>query len=223
VHLNTVNKSIRLLQGDSRLNTGEGRGRRPFILLVVLLLHGAAVLLSTRNARRQTSLSPPISEPLMLLLLPNRALVAPNASMLLRPADARQLARPKSRDSSPEPAASSAITAGPEMRSIDWDIEAGLAARNVLATADKENEYRNLSALSPEQLSWVRQNHLEPAPPGIAWTYRRIEITEGGFPIIHINDHCIAIPLMMFMVFCKVGHIEPKGDLFDHMRDPHNP
>jgi hypothetical protein len=83
--------------------------------------------------------------------------------------------------------------------------------------------YRDLSALSPEQLRWVRQNHLEAAKPGIAWKYRRVEITEGGFPIIHINDHCVAIPFLMMMVFCKIGRIEPKGDLFEHMRDPHDP
>jgi hypothetical protein len=158
----------------------------------------------------------------VLLLLPDRALVTPDASVPRRPTDKRQWASPKSHVSMPEPFANNVITA-PEIPDIDWEKEAALASRNAVANAGKENAYRNLSALSPEQLSWVRQNHLEPAPPGIAWTYRRIEITEGGFPIIHINDHCVAIPLMMFMVFCKIGHIEPKGDLFDHMRDPHNP
>jgi hypothetical protein len=106
---------------------------------------------------------------------------------------------------------------------IDWDKEAELAAKNAVANADKQNTNRNLSALSPAQLEWVRQNHLEAAPPGIPWKYRRIEVAEGGFPIIHINDHCVAIPLLVMMVFCKIGHIEPKGDLFDHMQDPRNP
>ncbi len=31
----------------------------------------------------------------------------------------------------------------------------------------------------------------------------------------------VAIPFLMMMVFCKIGHIEPKGDLFEHMRDAH--
>lgn len=95
--------------------------------------------------------------------------------------------------------------------------------QDAIANAAKENGYRNLAALSPEQLKWVRQNHLEPATPGFTWKYRRVEITEGGFPIIHINDQCVAIPFLLMMVFCKIGHIEPQGDLFEHMRDPHSP
>jgi len=41
-----------------------------------------------------------------------------------------------------------------------------------------------------------------------------------GIPIIWVNDHCVVVPLMMFMMFCQVGHIEANGDLFKHMRDP---
>jgi hypothetical protein len=106
---------------------------------------------------------------------------------------------------------------------IDSGKEAEQATADAIANTEKQSTYRNLSALSPEQRSWLRENQMKPAAPGIPWKYHRVEVTEGGFPIIHINDHCVAIPLMMFMVFCKVGHIEPQGDLFDHMRDPHNP
>jgi len=92
-----------------------------------------------------------------------------------------------------------------------------------LLSSESREAYRNLSALSPAQLSWMRDNHLEPAAPGIPWTYRRVEVAQGGFPIIHINDHCIAVPFLMMMVFCKIGHIESNGGLFDHMRDAHAP
>jgi hypothetical protein len=134
-----------------------------------------------------------------------------------------QLVTSKARLSEPAATASNAITVAPQLPKIDWEKEAELAAQNTIANAGKQNGYRNLSALSPEQMSWVRQNHLEPAEPGIPWKYRRVEIAEGGFPIIHINDHCVAIPFLMMMVFCTIGHIEPKGDLFEHMRDPHSP
>jgi hypothetical protein len=106
---------------------------------------------------------------------------------------------------------------------IDWEKEAEIASNNAITNVDTQNAYRNLSALSPAQRSWVRQNHLEPARAGIQWKYRRVEVAEGGFPIIHINDHCIIVPFLMMMVFCQIGHIEPKGDLFDHMRDAHSP
>jgi hypothetical protein len=168
-------------------------------------------------------LSAPMNGSMVLLLLPHNARITADASTALHPASQQQSATSKSRAEKPEPATRNAITVAPELPKIDWAKEAELATQNAIADAAKENDYRNLSALSPEQLSWVRQNHLEPAAPGIAWKYRRVEITEGGLPIIHINDQCVAIPFLMMMVFCKIGHIEPNGDLFKHMRDQHIP
>jgi hypothetical protein len=124
-----------------------------------------------------------------------------------RPDFERDHAIPLARDELPPP--------------IDWAKEAEIGSKDALTNVETQNAYRNLSALSQDPLKWVRENHLEPAARGIPWKYRRMEVTEGGFPIFHINDHCIAVPLLMMMVFCKLGHIEPKGDLFDHMRDPH--
>jgi hypothetical protein len=106
---------------------------------------------------------------------------------------------------------------------VDWRHEAQVAVDAALAKAEAEQAYRNMASLSPEQLSWVRQNHWVPAKPGIPWKYRRVEVTPDGFPIIHINDHCVAIPLLLMAVFCQIGHIEPNGKLFEHMRDPRNP
>lgn len=106
---------------------------------------------------------------------------------------------------------------------IDWESEAQLTVCNSITSTDTQNGYRNLSALSAEQLRWVRQNYLEPAKPDIPWTYRRVEMAEGGFPIIHINDHGVAIPVPLVMVFCKIGPIEAKGDLCEPMRDTRIP
>jgi hypothetical protein len=187
------------------------------------MVHAAFVLLAIRTARLQSSLPTPMNEPLVLLSLPHKARVAADVSASRRSASQGQLATSKSRASNPEAATSNAITVTPELPKIDWEREAELAAKNATANTEKENGYRDLSALSPEQLSWVRQNHMEPAQPGIAWTYRRVEITKGGFPIIHINDHCVAVPFLLMMVFCQIGHIESNGHLFDHMRDPTKP
>jgi hypothetical protein len=122
----------------------------------------------------------------------------------------------------PDTATSDAIPGAPYPPKIDWDKEADLAIQNAIANASKESRYRDLSSLSPEQLRWVRENHMQPAVPGIPWQYRRVEITPGGFPIIHINDHCVAVPFLMMMVFCKIGRIEPNGGLFEHVRDMSN-
>ena len=165
-----------------------------------------------------------MNEPLVLLLLPQMARPPPSdGSIPRRPAHSRQLPPRRSRAPAPEVTPDDTGAVAPKLPSIDLDKEADLAIQEAIANAARDNGYRNLSALSPEQLRWVRGNHLEPVTPGITWKYRRVEITQGGFPIIHINDHCVAIPFLLMMVFCQIGHIEPNGSLFEHMRDPHSP
>ncbi len=199
-------------------------------LLAVLLLHALIVFVALRAGRQ---LPPSVIRPfnsLILLLLPREKPATDDASPSpaaaaranTKPLSSRRGARVVER----EPAQDNAITPPTDSRApsnIDWEHEAELVAQNGIASADKEKNYRNLAGLSESQLHWMRENHMEPAPPGIPWTYRRVEIAEGGFPIIHINDHCVAVPFLMMMVFCKIGHIEPNGDLFKHMRDPHDP
>jgi hypothetical protein len=192
------------------------------------MIHAAFILLAIRTARLPIFLSTPMNAPLVLLSLPHDAPVAANAVRPGRLAAQRRLATSKPgasspRASNPEAATSNAITVAPDLPKIDWEEEAERAAENAIANSDKENGFRDLSALSPQQLDWIRRNHMEPAQPGIAWMYRRVEITKGGFPIIHINDHCVAVPFLLMMVFCQIGHIEPNGRLFEHMRDPANP
>lgn len=214
----------RELSGDCVLRTTDTRDRRPLILLAVLIFHIGIVLLFIRAAQSPISSLVAMNESLVLLLLRPKAR-EPEAATSPRPASRPPSTASKVRSTKPSDNADKSISVSPAAQppGIDWEEEAEQAAKNVIADADKQNAYRNLAALSPEQLSWIRQNHLEPAAPGIPWEYRRVEVTEGGFPIIHINDHCVAIPLMKFMVFCKIGHIEPRGDLFDKMRDPHSP
>jgi hypothetical protein len=198
------------------------RTRRPLILLVVLLSHIAMVSLVLRADRQRKS--PSLSrESLVLLILPNGTRNTADVQALPQP----EVKPPKSRSKvrSLNSRQDDVVTVAREKLppAIDWEKEAEIASNNAITNVDTQNAYRNLSALSPAQRSWVRQNHLEPARAGIQWKYRRVEVAEGGFPIIHINDHCIIVPFLMMMVFCQIGHIEPKGDLFDHMRDAHSP
>jgi hypothetical protein len=167
-------------------------------------------------------IAPLVSEAqsLLLLLLPPETREHPHAPSLPRAARTAAPIRAAPPSSSPLDAT---VVHKVQAPSIDWQHESQVAIDAALAKAEQEQAYRNLASLSPEQLNWVRQNHLVPAKPGIPWKYRRVEVTPGGFPIIHINDHCIAIPFLMMMVFCQVGHIEPDGRLFEHMRDPREP
>lgn len=208
------------IEGCALLSTTDTRDWRSLIFLAVLTFHTAIVLLIIRAARQQIYPPQSMNTPLILLLLPNQARAPSDSVTQPRRTDHLSPAASNAHTSQSPAPPNSPITVTPDeqLPPIDWEQEAKLAAQSDIAS--KQHAYRDLSALSPAQLSWVRQNHFEPAPPGIPWKYRTVEVTEGGFPIIHINDHCVAIPFLMMMVFCKIGHIEPKGELFEHMRDP---
>lgn len=98
-----------------------------------------------------------------------------------------------------------------------------MATQNAVANAEKDRNYRDLSGLTPERLNWIKQNHMQPVPPGIPWNHPRVEFTENGLPIIWVSDNCVIIPPMLLLLFCQIGHIEANGELFEQMRDPHEP
>ncbi len=221
--------------------TGKTRNRRRAIFLAVCVGHGLIVWLILHASRSTGGLATPVLDSLLLLALPREApksaAVAARGDEVRAPgaeAAAPRVSNPPKRPSAAADGAApaqapgtAAVAAPPQAPKIDWDQELELAAKtaatNAATNAARENAYRDLAALSPDQLAWVRQNHLEAAAPGIPWKYRRVEIVEGGLPIIHINDHCVAIPFLMMMVFCKIGHIEANGKLFEHLRDVHEP
>jgi hypothetical protein len=155
-------------------------------------------------------------------------LPSPKAATAPQPTESPSSSEPaaKVRGTQQTPAPAQSETAPPESPAaptIDWQHEAEIAATDSIAAAEQDNRRRNLSALSPAQRAWVNENHMEAAPPGIHWTHPRVQVMSDGLPIIWINDHCVSVPVMMFMVFCRIGHIEPRGDLFDHMREPSGP
>jgi hypothetical protein len=199
------------------LRTKDTLDARPLILLAVLMLHAAIVLLLLRPARLLTN-SGTSDEPLILMLLHPRP--PPTTEVATpRPAPASKI-RSAKHELAPAPAPDNAITAPevPPRPSIDWQQEAELAAQNAVADAEREGKFRDLSSLTPLQLEWIKQNHMEPAPPGIHWKRPRVEVTPGGLPVIWINERCV---LVIVMVFCGIGHIEADGGLFKHMGDPH--
>jgi hypothetical protein len=181
------------------------------------------VLLVIREARLVISSSNNPDEPLVLMLLHDRAQAATDAVTPRRAAISPHAAVSKNPTVIPEPVPDNSITVPPEappQPKIDWEREAELAAQNGVASAEKQKNYRDLSALSPAQLSWIKRNHMEPMPPGIQWHHPRFEFDRNsGLPVLWINDHCVLVTLM---VFCGIGKIEANGDLFKHLRDPHD-
>jgi hypothetical protein len=213
---------VKAQRRDSLLDRHDSRDRRPLVFLAVLVSHALIVLLLIRAARQPISPQNDSSEPLVLLFLHDGARAVTNALTPRRP-EVLPPAAPPAPALKLEPAPDNAISAPPQTAppAIDWEHEAELAARNGVADAEKQKNYRDLSALSAEQLSWAKKNHMAPAAPGIPWTHPRFEFdAQTGLPVFWINDHCV---LVMLMVFCGIGHIEAEGNLFKHMGDPHDP
>jgi hypothetical protein len=198
------------------LKTNDMRASRPLIFLIVLMSHVAIVVVVIREGR--LVLLPKGSDaPLLLILLRGE-----------RPAIQAE-STPGSKGSRPptpnhERVPGNAITAPsepPPQSTIDWEHEAEIASQNFLANAEKERNYRDLSGLSAAQLDWIKQNHMKPAPPGIAWQHPRFEFDrQTGLPVFWINDHCVWV---MLMIYCGVGRDAGNGQLFNHMRDLHDP
>ena len=201
---------------------GNRKRWRALALTAVLLGHTAVILVVLRADRdRRIADGPTERSSLKLIRLPPRILRSPSPL----PAPGRLAARVPAPPPLPPPVDPPSSPTEERPR-IDWAAAAELAAQNGAADLEQQR-YRDLSALSsalsPAQRAWLKQQKLEPVPPGIRWKPSRVEVTPEGLPIIHVNDHCVVIPMLAFLMFCHIGHIEANGHLFDHMRGAQKP
>ena len=189
--------------------------RRAFVLFAVLLGHLVLVSLMMRSSRWVVSL-PASEQPLVLLALPRetpRVMAPGRPPRPRRPSRAQPPGESSPDHPAPAPSAPPAAPAPP-----DWVHEAELAARDSVAARERADHYRDLSGLSPLQRDWIVRNRLEPAQPGIIWKRPRVEYSDG-MPVIRLSERCVSVPALLFLVFCKIGHIEPNGDMLKHMDD----
>jgi hypothetical protein len=193
---------------------------RSLVWLVVILAHAAliaAMLLSRPRLSRERRT--PVNF-LSLQLLPNHSakIDAPRFTVQIgsaasHPSIVPDLSLPSI------PIDNNAVTLSPpeqQQQRIDWARESALAVESSIAQAAKQQNYRDLSSLTPEQRDWVKKNHMEPMP-GFQWdrNSRRDMLRHG---IIKLNDYCV---LIVVMPFCRFGgKIQYDGDLFKNMRDP---
>lgn len=195
--------------------------KRYLVWLVVVLAHAgliSAMLLSRPRLFRQPRNPAPS---LSLLQLPNQSATSDTPRITLQ-IDAGAV-RPRINADLPVPSVvinDNAITLSPieqqQQQRIDWNREAELAVQSSIAQAGKEKNYRDLSRLTPEQLDWVKKNHMEPII-GFQWDRNsRGEMLRHG--IIKLNDYCV---LIVVIPFCRFGgKIQYNGDLFKDMHDP---
>jgi hypothetical protein len=210
------------------LEEQETRSHRWSTALLILLAHGLLIEALLRESKQIRFPRHDLSEPLRVYLLPGEgspAIDSPKAyrSSMVPP----RRSAPKGKMPTEEPPTIThpieELTPRPQ---IDWQHELELAALNGVTDEETTRSYLDLSkSMSPSQLEWLKQHRMEPASsPGLTWKRPRVEITKDGLPIVHLNDHCVLVPLFLIpMVFCSVGHIEPNGDLFNHLHDPRQP
>jgi hypothetical protein len=212
------------------LSNRTARGRRSLILVAVIIAHLAVVLLAVRTGRQRSFPAIDTMPPLILLTLtgsprtestPASARSAPRvATAARRPRAAETHASVPAETNLPEANSPEA----PPAPAIDWEEEAHRAVQNFELDAEKQKRFRNLAGLSAQQLDWIKRNHMEPMPAGVEWHHHRVQFDkDSGLPVIWINDNCVIVAPLMIMVFCRIGHIEANGGLFNHMRDPHDP
>ena len=204
-------------------------GRRSLQLLCVVVLHGLLIEALLRQSKELRFPVKDSSPPLTVFFIPRSLPSLDHAPAAKRPdhlPSIRSLLDGKALSVAP-PGPLIIPSPGPSTPpvGIDWQHELELEARNGVTDQEREKSYRDLSAsLTSAQRDWLKRNHMQPATPGITWKSPRIEVLPDGMPIVHINDHCVIMPLfLMPMILCSIGHIEPKGDLFNHMRDPRQP
>ena len=106
---------------------------------------------------------------------------------------------------------------------IDWNAEAALTAKHQAQAAEKPGP----RALDQHGAGLDFDGGLAPdldVKPEFGWYHartHRIEALEGGGSMLWLNDRCfIVMAGLIPFPMCGVGKIPPRGDLFDHMRDP---
>jgi hypothetical protein len=210
------------------LEQKETHRQRWAAALLILLVHGLLIEALLRESKQTRFPRHELSEPLHVYLLPREG------SPVIDFPRAHSSSTVPPRSSAPKgempkeeaPTITHPIEELTPRSQIDWQHELELAALNGVTDELMKKSYRDLSrSMSPSQLEWLKRHRMEPASnPGMTWKRPRVEVTKDGLPIVHLNDHCVLVPLFLIpMVFCSVGHIEPNGDLFNHMHNPQPP
>jgi len=192
---------------------------RAATFLVVLAIHAVLFLLFAVLRTPTRTPSEVDVPPTTLIFLPE--VVKPVESAPAPPA-AGHIVRfrriPARESSTPEPAG---ITPPP---APDWRAEAGIAANNVLEAERRKHD--NPSALEPHDFSGVTPGSTDTSKPRFGWSHaatQRVEVVPGGI-LLNVTDRCaIGLLFLVPLVGCKVGHMETRGDLFEHMGDPSDP
>jgi hypothetical protein len=186
--------------------------------LVVLAIHVVFYLLFAVLRGPTRDLSEADAPATTLIFVPE--VVKPVESTSAPAVAGRVRRRPPPRAGSPpQPEPDSAITPAP-----DWRAEAGIAANNVLEA--ERRKHANPSVLEPHDFSGATPGSTDLSKPKFGWSHastQRVQVVPGGV-VLNVTDRCaIGLLFLVPLIGCQVGHIEPQGNLFEHLHDPPAP
>ena len=131
-----------------------------------------------------------------------------------------------------ERGAAAALAARPTMRqpagaapvraaSIDWEKEGERAAQHELAAEERS---RQLASALNSRTGAAPSSPNPPRRAEFGWAHsriHRIEQRRGVGILVWLNDRCaLLITGMAIVGGCALGRIEPRGDLFAHLKEP---
>jgi hypothetical protein len=190
---------------------------RPGAIIAVLTGHAAlfVALTATRVTLTPTTESETST---FLFMVPSGEIArAPPRATAPQPLPAPRVRPRAPRGERPAPAEQEGNTAP---IAVDWAAEAAhAAARQIDAN---EEAARKAAAFSAHTRTPGSLRPPAPAKPQFGWshasTHRVEELQEGGF-IVNLSDRCAIVFAIMLIPACKLGRLEPRGDLLQHMND----
>jgi hypothetical protein len=198
-----------------------GNWQRLIACIAVLAVH-AALLMVVRSLRPRVGPAGQSEVTALLLMLP-AAKVDPSATDKTdhRSAVPQRARRADTPAPLQEPAPAADLESGHAPQAIDWAREARQAAEDEINA--EERAARAAPGLSGHRKTPRSLAPAAPPQPQFAWSHastHRLESVPGGGIILNLTDRCAIVFSYMLIPVCRLGPMEPRGDLLQHMHDP---
>jgi len=198
-----------------------GNWQRLIACIAVLAAH-AALLMLVRSLRPAVGPAGQGEVTTLLLMLPAAKVERSATDKADHPSPAPQRAR---RADTPaplqEPAPAAELDSSHAPQAIDWAREGRRAAEDEIDA--EERAARAAAALSGHKKTPPSLAPAAPPQPQFGWSHastHRLESVPGGGIILNLTDRCAIVFSFMLIPVCRLGPMEPRGDLLQHMHDP---
>lgn len=211
------------MEKESEWRQQPYRAARIAVFLLVVAMHVGMLAVFTASHRVPLTMQP---EPARITYITP----PPESAQGFKPSVLTSVPKPAARqrvqELNPEPAAESASRAadeGLETRTpaVDWLHQGSIAVQQEVEEAEAARS-RSATFGTPANAPGY-QLPADGKQPEFAWnrtSTERVQVIDGAGILVRINDRCAVMISVMVMPACKIGKIEARGDLFEHMNDP---